>query len=133
MGSTPKLDKLGSPSWAKRFRKVRHSVGAMAEELIKQMASRANQVGHTYTGVPQLLNDFSLSFPYQETPDQQQAIDDVLTDLADEKPMNRLIVGDVGFGKTKLPCAAVQCSRRTSSRFTLSNDYSSHSTPPYLC
>ena len=106
MGSTPKLDKLGSPSWAKRFRKVRHSVGAMAEELIKQMASRANQVGHTYTGVPQLLNDFSLSFPYQETPDQQQAIDDVLMDLADEKPMNRLIVGDVGFGKTEVAMRA---------------------------
>lgn len=106
MGSTPKLDKLGSPSWAKRFRKVRHSVGAMAEELIKQMASRANQVGHAYTGVPQLLNDFSLSFPYQETPDQQQAIDDVLTDLADEKPMNRLIVGDVGFGKTEVAMRA---------------------------
>ena len=97
-------------NWALRhgqgFRKVRHSVGAMAEELIKQMASRANQVGHTYTGVPQLLNDFSLSFPYQETPDQQQAIDDVLTDLADEKPMNRLIVGDVGFGKTEVAMRA---------------------------
>ena len=106
MGATPKLDKLGSPSWAKRFKKVRNSVGAMAEELIKQMASRANQVGHAYTGVPQLLNDFSLSFPYQETPDQQQAIDDVLTDLTDEKPMNRLIVGDVGFGKTEVAMRA---------------------------
>ncbi len=106
MGSTPKLDKLGSPSWAKRFRKVKHSVGAMAEELIKQMASRANQVGHSYHGVPQVLNDFSLAFPYQETPDQQQAIDDVLTDLASEKPMNRLIVGDVGFGKTEVAMRA---------------------------
>ena len=106
MGSTPKLDKLGSPSWAKRFKKVRHSVGAMAEELIKQMAFRANQVGHAYTDVPQLLNDFSLSFPYQETPDQQQAIDDVLTDLGDKKPMNRLIVGDVGFGKTEVAMRA---------------------------
>lgn len=106
MGSTPKLDKLGSPSWEKRFRKVRHSVGAMAEELIKQMASRANQVGHAYQGVPQLLNEFSLSFPYQETPDQQQAIDDVLSDLASEKPMNRLIVGDVGFGKTEVAMRA---------------------------
>ena len=106
MGPTPKLDKLGSPSWAKRFKKVRNSVGALAEELIKQMASRANQEGYAYEGVPQLLNDFSLSFPYQETPDQQQAIDDVLSDLALPKPMNRLIVGDVGFGKTEVAMRA---------------------------
>ena len=106
MGARPKLDKLGSPSWAKRFRKVKNSVGAMAEELIKQMASRANHLGHAYAGVPQILNDFSLAFPYQETPDQQQSIDDVLTDLAGPKPMNRLIVGDVGFGKTEVAMRA---------------------------
>ncbi len=106
MGSTPKLDKLGSPSWAKRFRKVKDSVGEMAEELIKQMASRAGQVGHPYVSTPQSVNDFALSFPYQETPDQQQAIDDVFTDLASTKPMNRLIVGDVGFGKTEVALRA---------------------------
>ena len=88
------------------IQKVRNSVGALAEELIKQMASRANQEGYAYEGVPQLLNDFSLSFPYQETPDQQQAIDDVLSDLALPKPMNRLIVGDVGFGKTEVAMRA---------------------------
>ena len=106
MGAHPKLDKLGSPSWERRFKKVRNGVGALAEELIKQMASRANQKGHSYQGVPQLLNDFCLSFPYRETPDQQQAIDDVLSDLASEAPMNRLIIGDVGFGKTEVAMRA---------------------------
>ena len=98
----PKLDKIGSMSWNKRISKAKEKAFALADQLIAQFALRASQKGHQYQDYPKLLNDFAFSFPYQETPDQQAAIDDVLKDLASERPMNRLIIGDVGFGKTEV-------------------------------
>ena len=102
----PKLDLLGSNSWEKRVSKAKEKAFALADQLIAQFALRASQKGYEYHGYPQLLNDFAFSFPYQETPDQQAAIDDVLKDLTAERPMNRLIIGDVGFGKTEVALRA---------------------------
>lgn len=102
----PKLDKIGSKSWNKRVSKAKEKAFALADQLIAQFAIRASQKGYQYQGYPKLLNDFSFAFPYQETPDQQSAIDDVLKDLTSERPMNRLIIGDVGFGKTEVALRA---------------------------
>ena len=103
---TPKLDKIGAQSWTKRISKAKEKAFLLADQLIAQFALRASQKGYQYQGYPQLLNDFSFAFPYQETPDQQSAIDDVLQDLSAERPMNRLIIGDVGFGKTEVALRA---------------------------
>jgi len=105
-GSKPRLDRIGSSSWGNRLQKAKEKALQLADKLIAQFAIRALQKGHQYSNYPTLLNDFSLSFPYQETPDQQTAIDDVLSDLANELPSNRLIVGDVGFGKTEVAMRA---------------------------
>ena len=102
----PKLDKLHSPQWNKKLLKAQEKITAMAAILLNQIAIRAKQRGYSYAGAPQLLQEFALSFPYQETIDQQVAIDDVLRDLGSERPMNRLIIGDVGFGKTEIAMRA---------------------------
>jgi transcription-repair coupling factor (superfamily II helicase) len=103
---TPRLDKLGGITWASRRAKVKDRVLAMAHDLLRLHAMRAVVEGHAYEGRPELLQQFEESFPYVETPDQQQAIDDVLGDLAMQEPMDRLIVGDVGFGKTEVAMRA---------------------------
>jgi len=103
---TPRLDKLGGLTWAARRAKVKDRVLAMAHDLLRLHAMRAVVEGHAYEGRPELLQQFEESFPFVETPDQQQAIDDVLGDLATQEPMDRLIVGDVGFGKTEVAMRA---------------------------
>ncbi len=102
----PRLDKLGGLTWTARRAKVKDRVLAMAHDLLRLHAMRAVVEGHAYEGRPELLQQFEESFPFVETPDQQQAIDDVLADLAAPEPMDRLIVGDVGFGKTEVAMRA---------------------------
>ena len=105
-GMQPKLDRIGSPSWQKRLGKAKEKALILADKLIAQFALRALNNGYQYQGFPKALNEFSLSFPYQETPDQQIAIEEVLQDLASDQPTNRLIIGDVGFGKTEVAMRA---------------------------
>lgn len=102
----PRLDKLGGQSWDLRKAKVRDELLKFAAELLRIHARRAIVPARVYDGRDTLLASFEESFPYVETPDQRAAIDAVLEDLAAGSPMDRLVVGDVGFGKTEIAMRA---------------------------
>ncbi len=102
----PKINKLGSKAWVKTKSKVRSEIDDMAEELVKISAMRLAKKGVAFSPDSTLMNEFTLSFPYQETDDQEKAIRDVLQDMEKENPMDRLVCGDVGFGKTEVALRA---------------------------
>ncbi|MDE2484156.1 MAG: transcription-repair coupling factor [candidate division NC10 bacterium] len=101
-GSPPALDRLGSASWAKAKERVKASVREMAQELLALYAARQVIKGHALPPDTPWQREFEAGFPYEETPDQLQAIADVKADMEREKPMDRLICGDVGYGKTEV-------------------------------
>ena len=101
-----RLDRLGGETWAARKQKVRDGVLKLAHELIRLEAERKTHPGVAYVGTSQRFRQFEEAFPYTETPDQQTAIDAALADLAKPEPTDRLIVGDVGFGKTEVAMRA---------------------------
>ena len=103
---TPRLDKLGGATWARKRSKVRDRVANLAHQLLRLHAHRAIADGHVYDGQPAEYIQFEQTFPFVETPDQEQAIVDVLTDLGKDAAMDRLIIGDVGFGKTEVAMRA---------------------------
>src|SRR5437763_11923695 len=105
-GAAPPLDKLGGGSWERVKAKTRESILAMARELLAVYAAREAHGRPAYGTADGLYRDFAARFPFEETPDQQRAIDDVLADLARDKPMDRLVCGDVGFGKTEVAMRA---------------------------
>ncbi len=98
----PKLDKLGSGSWEKVKRRTRQAVLAMAAELLDIYAAREVLESHAFPHPGSDYHEFADRFEFEETPDQQAAIDDVIRDLTRSKPMDRLICGDAGFGKTEV-------------------------------
>ncbi len=102
----PGLDKLGGTSWARTKQSVKESVLAMAEELVSLYAKRLVQKGLTFSKTDSSYHEFEASFPYEETQDQVRAIEAVLRDMEGERPMDRLICGDVGFGKTEVAIRA---------------------------
>ena len=102
----PRVDKLGGTSWDKAKQRVKHSLREMAEELVQLYAARAVAKGHAFATGDEFLKEFEASFEYEETPDQMQAIEDVQDDMGREKPMDRLVCGDVGFGKTEVAIRA---------------------------
>ena len=102
----PSLDKLGGQSWERLKEKVKENIRQMAEELLKLYAARQITPGHAYEGRDGLLTEFAAAFDYTETPDQERAIDEVLADLAAPRPMDRLVCGDVGYGKTEVAMRA---------------------------
>jgi transcription-repair coupling factor (superfamily II helicase) len=104
-GST-KLDNLRSSSWEKRRDHVKKSIRDMAEKLIKLHAKRQVEGGFSFTEVSEDYRVFEASFPFDETPDQMAAINDVNEDMSRETSMDRLICGDVGFGKTEVAIRA---------------------------
>ena len=109
-GKAPALDKLGSKRWASTKIKVRRSVMSLAGDLIKLYATRSIARGWRFD--PEGAEDerFADGFSYNETPDQLKAIHEVLADMASDKPMDRLVCGDVGFGKTEVALrAAAKC------------------------
>ena len=99
------LHKLGSGQWERAQRKAREQVRDAAAELLAIYAKRAARAGHAIP-LPDDYSRFAASFPFEETPDQDRAIGDVLGDLAAEKPMDRVVCGDVGFGKTEVAVRA---------------------------
>lgn len=106
-GQTPQLDKLSNPyKWIKTKKRVREAVAELAGDLIKLYAARSIVKGWRYDHIGALDDQFAESFPFDETPDQAKAIEDTLNDLASEKPMDRLVCGDVGFGKTEVAMRA---------------------------
>ena len=105
-GFSPKLSKLGGTDWKKAKNRVKEQVKEIADQLIKLYAQRENSLGYSYEEYPDLEEDFKNSFPYIETPDQNSTIEDVFTDMSKRTPMDRLICGDVGFGKTEIALRA---------------------------
>ncbi|MEE9145425.1 MAG: transcription-repair coupling factor, partial [Candidatus Binatia bacterium] len=105
-GAHPSLDRLGGTSWEKVKTKTRKSILAMAQELLKVSAAREVHGGHNFSPPDQLYREFEASFEFEETQDQQQAIEDTLADMQKNKPMDRLICGDVGYGKTEVALRA---------------------------
>ncbi len=105
-GAPPPLDKLGGTSWERVKKKTRESIFAMAQELLAIYAAREVMEGKAFTPPDQYFREFEAAFAFEETPDQQQAIDDVLADMQRVKPMDRLICGDVGYGKTEVALRA---------------------------
>jgi transcription-repair coupling factor (superfamily II helicase) len=101
-GLEPRVDRLGSASWDKAKAKAREAVEEMAAELLEIYAARQVQKGHAFSPPDDLYREFEASFAWDETPDQLSAIDDVLQDMTSERPMDRLICGDVGYGKTEV-------------------------------
>jgi transcription-repair coupling factor (superfamily II helicase) len=105
-GQKPHVDKLSSTRWARTKQKIRDSIVTLAGDLIRLYATRSVAKGWRYE--PQGAEDerFADTFPYDETPDQRKAIEETLNDLAADKPMDRLVCGDVGFGKTEVAIRA---------------------------
>ncbi|MCE2510517.1 MAG: transcription-repair coupling factor [Alphaproteobacteria bacterium] len=99
------LDRLGGVAWQARKSRMKRRVRDMANELIRIAAQRAMQPGEV-VAQPEGYDEFCARFPYPETEDQQNAIEDTLNDLAQGRPMDRLICGDVGFGKTEVALRA---------------------------
>ncbi|WP_051329376.1 transcription-repair coupling factor [Geminicoccus roseus] len=100
------LDKLGGAGWQSRKAKVKQRVREVAQELLAIAAQRALRKGRPLEAAHGLYDEFVARFPYEETEDQLNAIEAVLTDMASGQPMDRLICGDVGFGKTEVALRA---------------------------
>ena len=105
-GETARLDKLGGSSWAVVTDRVRSRVKALAGELLRVQATRANTEGFAFPEDSEWEMELEESFPYQETPDQAAAIAAVKADMQSPHPMDRLVCGDVGFGKTEVAVRA---------------------------
>jgi len=102
----PKLAKLGGKSWAKIKQAAEIAALDLAADLLRLQALRDSEIGHAFSPDDQWQKDFEDSFPYSETADQLLAIQAVKEDMEQEKPMDRLVCGDVGFGKTEVAMRA---------------------------
>ena len=105
-GEEPKLDKLGSGSWDRVKRRTKEAVLAMASDLLDIYAAREVMEGHAFAHPGSDYAEFAEGFEFEETPDQLAAIDEVVRDMCRAKPMDRLICGDAGFGKTEVALRA---------------------------
>ncbi len=103
---TPRIDKLGSGSWILTKKKVKEAVWAVAQDLLKLYAQRELLQGHAFSPPSGLFREMEESFPFEETPGQARAISEVLADLGSDKPMDRLVCGDVAYGKTEVAVRA---------------------------
>lgn len=105
-GHAPRLDRLGGTSWAKTTAKVKKDIEEMAQDLIDLYANRELVKRDSYGAPTMLYHEFEAAFEYEETPDQLTAIQDIFRDLESGKPMDRLVCGDVGYGKTEVAMRA---------------------------
>jgi transcription-repair coupling factor (superfamily II helicase) len=105
-GAQPALDRLGGTAWEKVKAKARKSVLAMAEDLVQLYALRETRAGTAFAPPDNLYKEFEAAFEFEETPDQERAIDETLASMQGKKPMDRLICGDVGYGKTEVAMRA---------------------------
>ncbi|HIJ81241.1 MAG TPA: transcription-repair coupling factor [Desulfuromonadales bacterium] len=101
-GSHPALDKLGGAGWEKAKGKARRNIEELAGELLEIYARRQMCEGFSFSPPDEMYREFEASFAWEETPDQLSAIQDVLADMQHSKPMDRLVCGDVGYGKTEV-------------------------------
>lgn len=106
----PQLSKLGSSGWAKKKARVAEAVSDMASDMLQLHAQRESRPGLKCEGDSHLQHEFDAAFPYTETEDQAHAIADTKEDMQQSRPMDRLICGDVGYGKTEVAMrAAFKC------------------------
>lgn len=105
-GKTPHINKLGGSEWAKTKRKVQSKVEDIADDLIELYAKRESEKGFAFSPDDDLQRKFDDAFPYPETADQLRSIKEIKEDMEKPKPMDRLVVGDVGFGKTEVALRA---------------------------
>jgi transcription-repair coupling factor (superfamily II helicase) len=114
-GAAPRVDKLGGTAWESTRKKVKAAVVAMAQDLLALYAKRELQQRPLHPEPDEAYWEFEAAFPFETTPDQQKAIDDVLGDMRRPRPMDRLICGDVGYGKTEVGMRAAMlavCGKR---------------------
>ncbi len=105
-GTPPKIHKLGSPVWQKTKNKSKSKIKDIAKDLIKLYAKRMKEKGFAYSHDTYLQEALEASFMYEDTPDQYKATNDIKADMEQSTPMDRLICGDVGFGKTEVAIRA---------------------------
>jgi len=105
-GHEPKLNRLGGAEWSRTKARVRESVQVMARELLELYAGREVSAGHAYAEDTSWQGEFEDSFPYEETPDQLRSITEIKADMEAPRPMDRLLCGDVGYGKTEVAIRA---------------------------
>jgi transcription-repair coupling factor (superfamily II helicase) len=105
-GTQPVPDRLGGAGWASSKDKARKAIEKIAADLVEMYALRKVVKGFRYSPMNEMYREFEASFGFEETPDQARAIEDVLADMEKAEPMDRLICGDVGFGKTEVALRA---------------------------
>ncbi len=105
-GAEPVLDRLGGTAWAQRKARVKKSVAQMAEKLLRLYAERKVATGHSFPADSPWQREFEDAFEFEETKDQMRAIEEVKRDMEREQPMDRLLCGDVGYGKTEVAMRA---------------------------
>lgn len=105
-GKAPKLNKLGGTEWHKTKQRVQKNIEDIADDLIDLYAQRESEKGYAFSADDDLQKQFDTQFPYVETPDQLRSIAEVKRDMESPHPMDRLLVGDVGFGKTEVALRA---------------------------
>ncbi len=105
-GAKPALSHLGTQAWAKTKARVRKAMKDMADELLKLYAARKMAEGHAFLAGNEFMREFEGAFEFSETEDQAQAITDVMRDMESSQPMDRLLCGDVGYGKTEVAMRA---------------------------
>jgi len=105
-GKSPRTNKLGGNEWQKTKRKVQSNIEDIADDLIDLYAKREAEKGYPFPKDDSMQTDFDNAFPYPETPDQLRSVDEIKRDMEKPHPMDRLLVGDVGFGKTEVALRA---------------------------
>ncbi len=106
-GESPKLSKMGGTDWSQVRSRVRKEVAVVADQVVALHRLRAEAEGHPFSPDTPWQGEFEAAFPYEETPDQLTAIADVKADMQADRPMDRLIFGDVGYGKTEVAIRAM--------------------------
>lgn len=105
-GASPKLNKLGSGDWEKTKKKVSAKIAELADRLVRLYASRDENIGHAFAKDTPMQKEFEEDFDYELTADQDKAVKEIKRDMESAKPMDRLLCGDVGFGKTEVAARA---------------------------
>ena len=105
-GAAPRLHRMGTADWARARAKAQKSVEDIADHLLEIYAKRKLAAGHAFTPDDAMQREFEEAFPYEETEDQLRAIEEIKRDMESERPMDRLLCGDVGFGKTEVAVRA---------------------------
>ena len=105
-GPAPQLNRLGNPAWSKTKARVKKAMEDMAEELLKLYAQRKAAMGTAFSPDNNMMREFEDAFDYNETDDQLTAIADIKADMESMQPMDRLLCGDVGYGKTEVAMRA---------------------------